>query len=41
MPITFDVKLVRLKVYIICSFESDDLDLHSRSQVCLNVEKIL
>ena len=27
MPITFAVKIVRLKVYIICS-QSDDLDLH-------------
>ena len=39
MPIAFTVKIVRLKVYI-CSY-SDDLDLHSRSQLHLNVGKCL
>ena len=34
MPIKFAVKLVRLKVYNNYHCQSDDLDLHSRSQVC-------
>ena len=38
MPIKFAVKIVRLKVYIIFS-QSDDLDLHSRSQLRRKLEK--
>ena len=38
MPIKFAVKIVRLKVYIIFS-ESDDLALHSRTQVHLTLDK--
>ena len=38
MPITFAVKTVRLKINIICS-QSDELDLHSRSQLRLKVDK--
>ena len=34
MPIKFAVKIVRVKVYII-AFQSDDFDLHSRSQLRL------
>ena len=34
MPIKFTVKIVRLKVYY-NHCQSDDLDLHARSQVCL------
>ena len=40
MPITFAVKIVRLKVYIIfCQF--DDLALHSKSQLRLKRDKCL
>ena len=39
MPI-FTVKIVRLKIYIILS-QSDDLDLHSRSQLGLKHDKFL
>ena len=38
MPITFAVKIVRPKAYRIFS-QSDDLNLHSRSQLCLRLEK--
>ena len=37
VPIKFVVKIVRLKMYIICS-PSDDLALHSRSQLRLNLD---
>ena len=40
MPITVAVRIVRLKVYIICS-QSDDLALHSRSQLRLKLDKSL
>ena len=40
MPITFSEKIVRLKVYIIFS-QSDDLDLHSRSQLRLKLDTFL
>ena len=40
LPIKFVVKLVRLKVYIFFS-QSDGLDLHSRSQLRLKLEKFL
>ena len=39
MAITFAVKIVRLKVYIIFS-QSDDLDLHSRSKLRLRLHII-
>ena len=38
MPIKFSVKIVRLKVYVIFS-QSDDLDLYSRSQLRLKLNK--
>ena len=38
MPIKFAVKIVRLKVYIIFP-QSDNLDLHSRSQLRLKLDK--
>ena len=38
VPILFAVKIVRLKVYVIVS-QSDDLDLQSRSQLRLKVDK--
>ena len=37
MPINFAVNIVRLKVYTICT-QSDDLDCHSRSQLCLQFD---
>ena len=40
MPIMFVVKIVQLKVYIIFSLFYD-LDLHSRSQLHLKLDKIL
>ena len=40
MAITFVVKIVRLKVYIIFS-QSEDLALHSRSQLHLKLDKYL
>ena len=40
MPITFAVKIVRLKVYM-NHCQSDDIDLHSRSQVCLKLDYFL
>ena len=40
IPIKFDVKIVRRKVLIIFS-QSDDLALHSRSQLCLKLDKCL
>ena len=33
------VNKFHLKVYIIC-FQSDDLDLHSRSQLCLRLDSL-
>ena len=39
MPIQFTVKIVRLKVQIIFS-QSDDGDLHSRSQLCLKPDTL-
>ena len=40
MPIEFAVKIVRLKLYIIVS-KSEDLALHSRSQLRLKLDNIL
>ena len=40
MPITFAVKIVQLKVYVIFS-QSNDLALHSRSQLHLKFDKCL
>ena len=40
MPITFHVKIVRLKVYVIFS-QFDDLDLHSSSQLRLKRDKFI
>ena len=37
--IKFAVKIVQLKVYIIC--QSDDLDLQSRSQLYLKLDKFV
>ena len=37
-PIKFAVKIVRLKDYAICS-QCEDLSLHSRSQLCLKLDK--
>ena len=40
MPIKFAVNIVRLKVNIICS-QSDDIDVHSRSQLRLKLDKFV